>query len=48
MGGVKIPAGHTPIFFNVGGDRGNDVRCLLGFHGIQVALSSVNLLVLTF
>jgi hypothetical protein len=48
MGGVKIPAGHTSIFFNVGSDRGDDVRGLLGFLGIQVALSSVNLLALTF
>jgi hypothetical protein len=38
MGRGKIPAGDTPVFFNVSGDRGDDVCGSLGLLGIQVAL----------
>jgi hypothetical protein len=30
--------GHTQVFFNIGGDIGNDIRGLLGLLGIQDVL----------
>ncbi len=36
--GGEISVGHTPVFFNIGGNIGDDIRGLLGLLGVQDVL----------
>jgi hypothetical protein len=47
MGGGNDPAGHTQVFFDVGGDRGDDIHGLRGLLGFKLRWSSVHLRALT-